>query len=80
VIVERDVHPKKQLLQISLTEEGIQIDERDEQFLNAYSKIHQTLEPRSNVILERDLHSLKHSREIPCTKAGIQIDETDEQL
>jgi hypothetical protein len=35
VIVERDLHPRKQRSQIFSTEEGIQIVESDEQFLNA---------------------------------------------
>jgi hypothetical protein len=35
VIVERELHPEKQPLQIFSTEEGIQIDESDEQLENA---------------------------------------------
>jgi hypothetical protein len=35
VIVERDVQLEKQSLQIFVTEEGIQIDESDEQYQNA---------------------------------------------
>jgi hypothetical protein len=35
VIVERELHPSKQRSQIFSTEEGIQIDESDEQFQNA---------------------------------------------
>jgi hypothetical protein len=35
VIVEREVHSKKELSQIFFTEEGIQIDESAEQLENA---------------------------------------------
>jgi hypothetical protein len=42
VIVERELHPQKQDSQIFSTEEGIQIDESDEQFLNAESPIHES--------------------------------------
>jgi hypothetical protein len=35
VIVERDLHPEKQALQIRSTEQGIQIVESDEQLQNA---------------------------------------------
>jgi hypothetical protein len=35
VIVERELHPAKQHSQIISTEEGIQIDESDEQSANA---------------------------------------------
>jgi hypothetical protein len=35
VIAERELHPKKLRSQIFLTEEGIQIDESDEQLENA---------------------------------------------
>jgi hypothetical protein len=35
VIVERELHPAKQAWQIFSTEEGIQIDESDEQSQNA---------------------------------------------
>jgi hypothetical protein len=59
VIVERDSHPLKQLLQIFSTEEGIQIDESDEQYSNAEASIDDSLEPDSNVIVERDSHPLK---------------------
>jgi hypothetical protein len=56
VIVERDLHLEKQYSQIFSTEEGIQIDESDEQLENAESSIHKSLELDSNVIVERELH------------------------
>jgi hypothetical protein len=44
VIVERDLHPPKQRSQIFSTEQGIQIDESDEQHQNASLLIHESLE------------------------------------
>jgi hypothetical protein len=44
VIVERELHRKKQPLQIFSTEEGIQIDESDEHSQNAEPSIHESLE------------------------------------
>jgi hypothetical protein len=41
------------------TDEGIQIDESDEQVVNAEGSIWESLELDSNVIVERDLHSRK---------------------
>jgi hypothetical protein len=57
VIVERELHPVKQYSQIFSTEEGIQIDESDEQLRNAEPSIHESLESDSNVIAEREVHS-----------------------
>jgi hypothetical protein len=56
VIVERDLHSRKQPPQSFSTEEGIQIDESDEHSRNAKTPIHETLEPDSNVTVERDKH------------------------
>jgi hypothetical protein len=42
MIVERELHPKKHSGQIFLTEEGIQIDESDEQLENVDSSIHES--------------------------------------
>jgi hypothetical protein len=39
VIVERDLHPQKQYLPSISTEEGMKIDESDEQYSNADSAI-----------------------------------------
>jgi hypothetical protein len=38
------------------TEEGMQIDRRDEQLETAESSIDESLEPDSNVTVERDSH------------------------
>jgi hypothetical protein len=59
VIVERDLHSLKHLSQIVSTDEGIQMDESDEQSQTTEFSIHESLDPDSNVIVERDLHSLK---------------------
>jgi hypothetical protein len=61
VIRSRELHPLKQYWQIFSTEEGIQIDESTEQFENADSSIHKSLESDSNVIALRELHPLKRS-------------------
>jgi hypothetical protein len=39
------------------TDEGMQIDESDEQFQNASSSMNESLEPDSKVTVERDLPS-----------------------
>jgi hypothetical protein len=69
----------KQFVEIVLTEEGIEIDRRDEQLLNAESPKTETLEPGSNVKSERSLQSRKHIVEIVSTDEGIQIDRSEEQ-
>jgi hypothetical protein len=51
VIVERDLHPLKDSWQIFSTDEGIQIDESDEQLENAARSIYESLESDSNVIV-----------------------------
>jgi hypothetical protein len=79
VIVERELHPLKQDLQIFATEQGIQIVESDEQSENAEPSIHESLELDSNVIVERDLHPEKQNSQIFSTEQGIQIVESDEQ-
>jgi hypothetical protein len=57
VIVERDLHRLKQYSQTFSTEEGIQIDESDEQESNAPRSIQESLESDSNVIVERELQA-----------------------
>jgi hypothetical protein len=79
VIVERELHPKKQRSQIFETEEGIQIDESDEHEKNAQRSIHESLELDSNVIVERNAHSSKQHSQIILTEEGIQIVESDGQ-
>jgi hypothetical protein len=56
VIVERDSHSEKQWSPSISTEEGMQIDESDEHFENAYSPIDESLEPDSNVTVETERH------------------------
>jgi hypothetical protein len=80
VTVERDSHPEKDWAPSVSTEEGMQIDESDEQFRNAPSAIDDSLEPGSNVTVERCLHSEKHLAPRSSTDEGRQIDESDEQL
>jgi hypothetical protein len=79
VTVERDLHARKQDPQSCWTEEGIQIDESDEQLQNAQHSIRETLEFDSNVIAERDAHPSKQDSQIFSTEQGIQIVESDEQ-
>jgi hypothetical protein len=52
-------------------EEGIKIDESDEQSQNALRSIHESLESDSNVIVERDLDPEKQSLPIFSTEEGI---------
>jgi hypothetical protein len=66
-------------LQIVSTEEGIQIDESDEQYENAQDSIHESLESDANVIVKRELHRSKQYSRIFSTVRGIQIIESDEQ-
>jgi hypothetical protein len=46
-------HPEKQESQIISTDEGIQMDESDEQYWNADFPIRESLESDSNVTIER---------------------------
>jgi hypothetical protein len=69
----------KQFPQSSSTEEGIQIDESDEQSPNADFSIHESLEFNSNVSVERERHPLKQFSQSFSTEEGIQMDESDEQ-
>jgi hypothetical protein len=65
---------------ISKTDDGMQIDERDEHHKNAFDSIRETLEPDSNVTIERDPQLQKHSLPIRSTNAGMQTDtETSSQ-
>jgi hypothetical protein len=59
VTVERDSHPKKQYLPSISTEEGMKIDESDEQKENAEAPIHRSAEPVSKTIFVILLHSEK---------------------
>jgi HPt (histidine-containing phosphotransfer) domain-containing protein len=79
VTVERDLHPEKQSLPSISAEEGMKIDESDEQSRNAQSAIDEGREPDSNVTVERDLHSEKQYLPSISTEEGMKIDESDEQ-
>jgi nicotinic acid mononucleotide adenylyltransferase len=72
-------HPSKHLAQSCSTDDGMQIDESDEQRQNAYSSIRDSREPDSNVTLESAEHRLKHLSQSCSTDDGMQIDENDEQ-
>jgi hypothetical protein len=61
------------------TDEGIQIDESDEQFLNADLSIRESLEFDSKLTFERLQHTVKQESQMISTDEGIQIDESDEQ-
>jgi hypothetical protein len=62
-----------------VTDEGMQIDESDEQYKNADSSMNESLEPDSNVTAERDLHPWKQSGPSLSTEDGMQMDESDKQ-
>jgi hypothetical protein len=61
------------------TDEGMQIDERDEQSENAHLPIRETLEPQANVTVETVSHEEKQNSQRISTDEGMQIDERDEQ-
>jgi hypothetical protein len=52
VTFEREEHPRKQQWQSHRTEDGMQIDESDEQSENASDSIRDSREPDSKTILE----------------------------
>jgi hypothetical protein len=62
VTVERDSHPEKHSLPSPSTDEGMQIDESDEQFQNVDSSIDESLEPDSNVT-DKELNTICHRSE-----------------
>jgi hypothetical protein len=51
---ERELHPLKDATPNISTEDGIQIDESDEDPPNTSLSIRESREPDSNVIIERD--------------------------
>jgi hypothetical protein len=63
-----------------VTEEGMQIDERDTHFPNAEIPTDESFEPASKVTVERDRHPAKASWERFTTDAEMQIDESDAQF
>jgi hypothetical protein len=60
------------------TEEGIQMDESDEQDSNADCSILDSVESVANITIERVRHPEKQYSLIISTDEGIQIDESDE--
>jgi hypothetical protein len=63
---------------MNLTGEGMRIDERDEQFENAASRIREMAGSDSKVTRESDSHSEKHLGKSVPTEEGMQIDKSDE--
>jgi hypothetical protein len=61
------------------TDQGIQIDESDEQLINAYFSIRESLDSLSNLTFDSVSHPLKQYSQSTSTDEGIQIDESDEQ-
>jgi hypothetical protein len=61
------------------TEEGMQIDESDEQYRNTDCSIRESLESGSKVTFERLSHRRKQFSQMISTEEGMQIDESDEQ-
>jgi hypothetical protein len=78
VTVEREEHPPKHSSQSRSTDDGIEIDESDEQSRKAASAMRESFEPESNVTLEREEQSLKHSLQSRSTDVGRKIDKSDE--
>jgi hypothetical protein len=62
------------------TDEGIQIEDSNEQCRNAESSMHSNFESNSNVTIERDSHSKKQFSQSFSTEDGTQIDESGERL
>jgi hypothetical protein len=77
VTAERERHPVKQDAPSACTEEGIQIDESDEQHANAESPIRASREPDSNAMAERDVHPEKQPSQICSTEQGREMDASD---
>jgi hypothetical protein len=59
------------------TDDGMQIDESDEQPENAPPARRETLDSPSNVIVERVEHRKKHCSAMISTDDGMQIDESE---
>jgi hypothetical protein len=78
VTVERDRHLEKQHIPIFSTEEGMPIDESNEQCSNASRSMTTSLEPGSKLTDDRDAQCWKQRRWRLATEEGIQIDESVE--
>jgi hypothetical protein len=80
VTVERALHLTKPQLPSVSTDEGIQIDESDEQPANDDSPMHQSREGLSKITVERDRHSEKQLWQRLSTANGMQSDRSAEHL
>jgi hypothetical protein len=78
--VESEEHPPKHNCQSCSTEEGMEIDESDEQFRKTPGSRHESLEPDSNVTCESEEHPPKHPWQSCSTEEGMKIDESNEQF
>jgi hypothetical protein len=79
VTIESALHQEKQLSQRTSADDGITIDDSDEQFENAYDPIRESLQLDSNVTIESALQQEKHLSQRTSTDDGITIDDSDEQ-
>jgi hypothetical protein len=79
VPVERDSHLLKHCWQSVSTDEGIQIDESDEQSSNAEGPMDESREPESKITLEIVLQLAKQESPNFVTPEGMQIEERDQQ-
>jgi hypothetical protein len=78
-MLESDAHREKQFPQSWLTEEGMQMDERDEHPKKAELPMQQRSEPDSNVTVERDSHPEKQWPRSSWIVGGMDIDTIDTQ-
>jgi hypothetical protein len=74
------LHEAKHSEQRISTHFGIQIDESDEQFLNASDPIRRSLDDDSNLTSRRDLHDDRQFEQRISTQFGIQIHNSDAQF
>jgi 4-diphosphocytidyl-2C-methyl-D-erythritol kinase len=73
VRLESAPHEEEQLLQRTSTGDGMQIDESDEQSVNACNSIRESLEPDSNLTLETIRFPQKHLQPKHSISPGIII-------
>jgi hypothetical protein len=74
------LQPLKHVLPISSTDDGTEIDRRDEQSLNAAGRIARSLDSGSKRTVDITLHPLKQSTPMISTDDGMQMDFRDEQF
>jgi hypothetical protein len=79
ITTRSDAHWKKHFRESLVTEEGMRIDESDdERPPNAESQIEESSEPHSKLTIERDRQFAKQDWESSLTEDGIQIEEIGE--